>query len=107
MRQALELALEALEYFQDTGTRPSDFAMSEDAIFAIKEALAQPEQEPQIAFNAEVIGYVAPQRTWVGLTDEERTEIRNKVQIYTSMDNIQYGLAIQHATETMLKEKNT
>ena len=41
---------------------------------------SQPEQEPtaweqfypdigkpQIAFNAEVIGYVAPQRTWVGL----------------------------------------
>ena len=45
---------------------------------------SQPEQEPvaweqfypdigkpQIAFNAEVIGYVAPQRTWVGLTNEE------------------------------------
>ena len=47
-----------------------------------------------------------PKREWVGLTDEERTEIRNKVQVYTSMDNIQYGLAIQHATETILKEKN-
>lgn len=46
------------------------------------------------------------QRTWAGLTDEERTEIRNRVQVYTSMDNIQYGLAIQHATETMIKEKN-
>ena len=46
MRQALELALEALQHFRDTGTRPSDLAMSEDAITAIKEALAQPEQEP-------------------------------------------------------------
>ena len=46
MRQALEMALEALEHFRDTGTRPSDLAMSEDAITAIKEALAQPEQEP-------------------------------------------------------------
>lgn len=46
MRQALELALEALEHFRDTGTRPSDLAMSEDAITAIKQALAQPEQEP-------------------------------------------------------------
>jgi hypothetical protein len=27
--------------------------------------------KPQIAFNAEVVGYVAPQRTWVGLTKEE------------------------------------
>ena len=32
------------------------------------------EREPQIAFNAEVVGYVAPQRTWVGLTDEEENE---------------------------------
>jgi len=30
--------------------------------------------KPQIAFNAEVIGYVAPQRTWVGLTDDEIEE---------------------------------
>jgi hypothetical protein len=29
------------------------------------------EQEPQIAFKAEVVGYVEPQRTWVGLTDEQ------------------------------------
>ena len=46
---------------------------------------SQPEQEPvaweqfypdigrpQIALNTEVVGYVAPQRTWVGLTEEER-----------------------------------
>jgi hypothetical protein len=26
---------------------------------------------PQIAINPETVGYVAPQRTWVGLTDEE------------------------------------
>lgn len=44
MKQALEMALEALQHFRDTGTRPSDLAMSEDAITAIKEALAQPEQ---------------------------------------------------------------
>ena len=30
-----------------------------------------PEQYPQIAINPEIVGYVAPQRTWVGLTDEE------------------------------------
>ena len=27
--------------------------------------------KPQIALNAEVVGYVAPQRQWVGLTDKE------------------------------------
>ena len=30
-----------------------------------------PEKYPQIAINPEIVGYVAPQRTWVGLTDEE------------------------------------
>ena len=43
------------------------------------EALAQPEQEPVAweQFHEHMAGpnYVAPQRTWVGLTDEERDEI--------------------------------
>jgi hypothetical protein len=30
-----------------------------------------PEQYPQIAISPEMVGYVTPQRTWVGLTDEE------------------------------------
>ena len=30
--------------------------------------------KPQIAFNSEVIGYVAPQRTWVGLMRGVRVE---------------------------------
>jgi hypothetical protein len=50
---------------------------------------------------------IPPKREWQGLTDEERTEIRSKVQEYTAMDNIQYGLAVQHATEAKLKELNT
>jgi hypothetical protein len=29
------------------------------------------DEKPQIAINPEIIGYVAPQRKWVGLTDEE------------------------------------
>ena len=67
------------------GTSP-DHELLLEAADAL-EALAQPEQEPvaweqfypdigkpQIAFNAEVIGYVAPQRTWVGLSDAEIIE---------------------------------
>ena len=78
-REALKMALEALENPWNAG--PDGIA---DAITAIKEALAQPAQEPvaweqfypdigkpQIALNAEVVGYVAPQRPWVGLTAEE------------------------------------
>lgn len=45
-------------------------------------------------------------REWVGLTDEERLLIRARVQEYTPIDNVQYGLAVQHATEERLKEKN-
>ena len=30
-----------------------------------------PEQYPQIAISPEIVGYVAPQRPWVGLTKEE------------------------------------
>jgi hypothetical protein len=69
---------------------------------------SQPEQEPvaweqfypdigkpQIALNTEVVGYVAPQRIWVALTDEEREEIALEVP----MDAV-------CITEAKLKEKN-
>jgi hypothetical protein len=56
--------------------------------------------KPQIAFNAEVVGYVAPQRTWVWLTDKE-------------VDECLQGLPTQtidvyaRRIETKIKEKNT
>ena len=52
-----------------------------DAIVILNNALAEP-----------------PQRTWVGLTDEERSEL---VTLHHGWN--EYGLAIQ----TKLKEKNT
>ena len=81
MRQALELALEALK--RATNYDP----VIARAITAIKEALAQPEQEPvgQLLENAFGRGQVMwfnkpkdesmlyttpPQRTWVGLTQD-------------------------------------
>ena len=72
---------------------------------------SQPEQEPvaweqfypdigkpQIAFNAEVIGYVAPQRTWVGLTDEETETLIHRFDgdPHTLLDEV----------NARLKEKN-
>jgi len=63
------------------------------------------EQEPQIAFNAEVVGYVAPQRTWVDLTDEE-------VELYWDWEDFQIGagrstiLEMVRDIEAKLKEKN-
>ena len=117
--EALKLALEALNDLSawndgEVGghmDEPYSAEVARRTITAIKEALAQPEQEPvaweqfypdigkrQIAFNAEVIGYVAPQRTWVGLTNEEKHEIR-----YSHMNSAEFIEFI----EAKLKDKNT
>ena len=84
---------------------------------ALREALAQPEQEP-VAWMNEEMDYIffdterpepfafdfwkplyttPPQRTWVGLTDEERSEL---VTLHHGWN--EYGQAI----EAKLKEKN-
>ena len=71
-REALKLALEALEEYADHEgkTRAAD-----EAITAIKEALAQPAQEPDALTIAYQSGYhdgkKAAQRPWVGITNEE------------------------------------
>lgn len=47
-----------------------------------------------------------PQRTWAGLTEDERTAIRAGVQTYLDMTQYEYGKAVQQATELKLQEKN-
>ena len=103
--EALKLALEALDanyllvngtethggleqcldgYYSGCFDTDSINKQTEEAIAAIKEALAQPEQEPVAfashgvvnwiadkQFQHEANLYIAPQRTWVGLSDEE------------------------------------
>ena len=106
-RQALELALEALER--------GETELRWKAITAIKEALAQPEQEPVGKFakftdgiwrevtdgSAGVPLYTTPpQRTWVGLTDEEIKEGESKGELGHGF--IQGALW----AEATLKEKN-
>ena len=96
--EALRLALEALEYMDVTAERYVDKQIPENAITAIKEALAQTEQDlvewgvdwgpdgnsvsiiKRLADGGiEVVGWEyaphPPQRTWVGLTDEDKSEI--------------------------------
>lgn len=99
-KKAMQQALEALQNIDkwlytigQNGLRDYEA----DAATALRDALAQSqEQKPQIAFNAEVVGYVAPQRVWVGLTDEERQDIALEVPIDAVF-----------ITEAKLKEKNT
>ena len=114
-QEVLKLALEAFEwnYNTDLDNIPACekwAKMLKENITAIKEALAHPEQEPtaweqfypdigkpQIAFNSEVIEYVAPQRTWVGLTlDDIPDDDTNNLDFYRG----------GRWAERVLKEKN-
>ena len=85
--EALKLALEALECLKrDFDADQFEWGIADEAITAIEEALAQPEQEPVAYTNGtdvilakywtadyppkgwEPLGYTTPpQRTWVGL----------------------------------------
>ena len=131
MTQAvLKLALEALEGFIPYLPLKDEAQCNryDKAITAIKETLAQPEQEPvaweqfypdigkpQIEFAPVKIvaynctcgrtmkfesehGVVAPQRTWVGLTDEE------ELQLAGMMDKSRHWLVAE--VEAKLKQKN-
>ena len=98
--QQQQFEIEALKEAHDLSLDGRDFATRQIILDVIanleKEALAQPEQYPQIAINPEIVGYVAPQRAWVGLSDEERQEIALEVPI----DAV-------HITEAKLKDKNS
>ena len=139
-KEALKLALEALEashflihgsetkgglafcmdgYYSGCFDIDSNDKQTNEAITAIKEALAQPEQEPVAWMNdstpsgifarhidgAKNFGctiplYITPpQRTWVGLTNEELTDL-----FYNT--NLGQQSAVGQAIE-LLKERNT
>ena len=119
--EAMKLALEALEQWHFGCGAGS--ASHDDAVAAIKEALAQPEQEP-VAWMSDVgsvasahekkMGYVLesaftiplyttpPQRTWVGLEEEEVQELRYKIDVTAHWTYDDFAQAI----EAKLKDKN-
>ena len=70
-------------------------------------ALAQPEQYPQIAISPEIVGYVAPQRTWVGLTQTQVKLLWEGVEeeAIKSGDSLNW-VFYTHINEA-LKDKNT
>jgi hypothetical protein len=110
--EALKLALKALEHEANMGNDDA-YKLEREAI---KEALAQPEQEPvafvqgcnrgqweifpakayQIFENEQPLYTTPPQRTWVGLTDEDEID----------WDGGDLKSLIK-AIEAKLKEKNT
>ena len=116
--EALKLALEYVDLVPDDRYN-AEHIDREALVTAIKEALAQPEQEPFMAsYEFKQYGYYKdgkgtlklgnipatqpPQRTWVGLTDDERESIANAT-IRIHGQEWAYATAI----EAKLKEKNT
>jgi hypothetical protein len=106
--EALKLAL---DYLESRG-------LAWNVQIALREALAQPEQEPVAWLSTDSIGErhlcfdkpldndpvqplytTPPQRTWVGLTDEELADCMDVYDVAST----DYARAI----EAKLKEKNT
>jgi len=150
-KEALKLALEALEdlgmkHYESTGE-----VLYKETSTAIKEALAQPEQEPVAWIHNFIEGGISigkrpadlkrhpdrwtalykepkpcptcealartvmldqtshdttpPQRTWVGLTDEEIAECAERMEASDPTDSFWREFA--QAIEAKIKEKNT
>ena len=106
--EVLRLAWDALEDIGDEWgfTSQRTVPKRKEAITAIKEALAQPEQEPccygGIAHDCHAgegcrivnrMKATSPQRTWVGLTDEDFQPMVQKAMVY-------YGYKPEHSTLT-------
>ncbi len=128
-RKVMEMALEWLEWAERRKTAYSGLHLFDEAIEALRQALAQPEQEP-VAWHShnpdypiqdgdwvEVIFtsgqpddatkwiplYAAPpSKPWVSLTDEDVFQIANKCRWSDTYHN-----DFARAIEAALKEKNT
>ena len=118
LREAAEMALEFASWFtrNDHSIRPKHKAP--EVVEALRQALAQPEQEPVAIVNEGMGGiewldkplpddtplYTAPpKRKWVGLTDEDLKPLCDEWRIM-------YGGYVDDfakAIEAKLKEKNT
>ncbi len=58
-------------------------------------------------FQHEAHLYSAPQRTWVGLTDDDRVLIKHDANYNQFMTAGEYADRVQLLTEARLKDKNT
>jgi len=109
-RQLIKLALNALEYINNSGVPTCWGSYFDKEIKVLRDRLAQPtcQENRQVAKNAT--------SGWVGLTDAEVKEIQfsdNEVE-YELFDEGEYGMEINiypekfaRAIEAKLKEKNT
>ena len=114
--EALRLAWDALQQIAHVSAMDYEYQQwAVEAITAIKEALAQPEQEPvawaKFSAKGNIIDLLnepdddytplyttPPQRTWVGLTEVEADKIYKDGSTFGEM---------MRMVEAKLKEKNT
>ena len=102
-REALKLALEALEFYYDLYKEKVDA----NVITAIKEALAQPEQEPDDLTIAYMTGFHAgknkdaPQGEWVGLDDEDMKEKIHDLKTALNVLRIQQTVSFDDCQKLM------
>ena len=132
LRKAAEMALAKLDHLWEIAV---DERMGTDVlpeIKALRQALAQPEQEPVAWMNIEdnifykyefkscaesdknaVPLYTAPpKREWVGLTPDEISELSEQAKkfcndMFNTPDYDYFAGALWRAIEAKLKEKNT
>ena len=144
LRMALE-ALEAMQMYAEAERK--GLRICDEAITAIKQALAAPVQEPvgwisnkdfepiririmqeayELADSNNPEGYnaikvmcgdvqkmLSPQRTWVGLTDEEVNQLYTQIQEQVDKHwtdggtSMMFPTTLYKAFEAKLKEKNT
>ena len=120
-QEALKLALEALELCNGAETVEGVVIYTNKEITAIKEALSQrTEQEPVAYLCENAVGHkyfrwkkpsstykpialytTPPQRTWVGLTDEE---VKHEWEVWRA--NIPRYAGFAKGIEAKLKERN-
>ena len=121
LRKAAEMALDALDMYREHDAE--NIGLADAAYEALRQALAQPEQEPVGYVTIETISswakvpsikwfkkptqgplYTAPpKREWVGLTDEEIEECKINGGLPHA---INWRLSVK-VMEAKLKEKNT
>ena len=104
-REIMQQALNALEYhtMQTRPIRPTD-----KAIEALRQALAQPEQEPVKCTCGYAIGHplvskciCTPPKPWVGLTDDDHKDFANRTKLLPIL-----AKTLAEFIEAKLKEKN-
>lgn len=117
-REALKLALEALDQSATTYFDKRDAAITAIKAALVTKDVSLPEQEPMVTKGEKGLTlhvgwddlpagtklYTSPpQREWVGLTHNELIEIYNRKKDWDTTNSWEYEQAI----EAKLKEKNT